>query len=1186
VGAIWVITEKDANGNAFEGSPKEYKILSISQSSETEQSITAVEHYNEKFDSIENNFVAYHEDVLIPSVRATDFVPPPVNLLASFIPATTGEGQNFKVEWIHPAALNTSTGDFYEYLAGYEVVHNIPDLRTPLRLEKSSTSILVNNAPEGDYIIKVRTINTLDNRSTSEVVTITIADSKALAGLQYPLGLPVGGTSNVGMSIDASGKFSLGTTRPGIKGSYIIVPQSTEGTVFKGTSINPETMYEQDCSGLANIAAGPATPSFDASHHYILMDASSVSDRLKLIKYNDTTYADPYWFDAGIGNDTSGLITLTGTITKAAGSNVIIGTGTSFNTQCQVGEVFKATNHNDLCRVIGIESDTSMTITKSVATAYASQSFQTTNIFIDTEEDIVISKVYRNNPFILIPLVSISADILDAGSIIAPGTIDDSIIGDNTITGASIKTGSISYGEIAANTIRGDNIYASTKIAVYQTDGAGDIVDSSYAALDGANENWRIYAGSESPQVAPFRVTSNGQVVAKNLQLYRDNGTIYFDSATGFSETAIAQIAGGVEKGRIYNLPATLTADLDTTDGTTYQKIEIEETTDVTFKMRVPVDNFSKHLSEEYFAQDIESSSLGLTIFAYNHGADYKRSDLQVTRDGGATFSSFDRALKGGEVIIVGIDGADQGYTKLTTVTGATKLDGTAYPASTTLTKSKQEFSFKAVAGQEFGFLVERAGESNITFKAGLTGRGTEEYSRDSTPYSYVAQDLNTNIQTWYYDGNSLGTNTSDLDTLTAGGVEYTRLLYKETVTGYANSQGTTVVYYSIRGADVTATVENTTAVPDLTATILTHIPTSIKARMFERTSLTDASPATIIDHWSTNNFTRVTSGTPTANQYKVTPNLDNAIAAGIIESDYSIDYPRTGTLGAVDGEGYITKSVTRTLTVGIYYFDIELEFTGGIAPIAEGSRLLEAIADSASRGFLVGDQGYGTTGLADGDITSIIAGDGIAGPDTLKGDATVSVDSTVVRTTGVQTITGAKTFSSDITTIAPASAGNSSQWNTGYAYSQIGHLPLSGGTLTGDLVGTGADFTNLKIGGTEVIDSNRNLKNISGLDVTLNIKINNSALVDANKKLFAGGVGAGAVEATLGTDGLAIAGSTVIDNAGNITTGTIDATGDITTTANMIASGGDSTQWNTAYGWGNHGSERSEEHTSELQSH
>ena len=32
------------------------------------------------------------------------------------------------------------------------------------------------------------------------------------------------------------------------------------------------------------------------------------------------------------------------------------------------------------------------------------------------------------------------------------------------------------------------------------------------------------------------------------------------------------------------------------------------------------------------------------------------------------------------------------------------------------------------------------------------------------------------------------------------------------------------------------------------------------------------------------------------------------------------------------------------------------------------------------------------------------------------------------------------------------ANGGNSSEWNTGYDYSQIGHLPLSGGTLTGDL--------------------------------------------------------------------------------------------------------------------------------------
>lgn len=41
-------------------------------------------------------------------------------------------------------------------------------------------------------------------------------------------------------------------------------------------------------------------------------------------------------------------------------------------------------------------------------------------------------------------------------------------------------------------------------------------------------------------------------------------------------------------------------------------------------------------------------------------------------------------------------------------------------------------------------------------------------------------------------------------------------------------------------------------------------------------------------------------------------------------------------------------------------------------------------------------------------------------------------------------------------------SGGNSTQWNTAYTYSQVGHLPLAGGTLTGALNGTTATFSGI----------------------------------------------------------------------------------------------------------------------------
>ena len=40
---------------------------------------------------------------------------------------------------------------------------------------------------------------------------------------------------------------------------------------------------------------------------------------------------------------------------------------------------------------------------------------------------------------------------------------------------------------------------------------------------------------------------------------------------------------------------------------------------------------------------------------------------------------------------------------------------------------------------------------------------------------------------------------------------------------------------------------------------------------------------------------------------------------------------------------------------------------------------------------------------------------------------------------------------------VITATVGNSTEWSTAYTYSQVGHLPLTGGTLTGDLVFSGS---------------------------------------------------------------------------------------------------------------------------------
>jgi predicted phage tail protein len=106
------------------GSAKAYKVLDIAREAKNIFSITAVEHYNQKFTAIEEEYElgAIPDSAYVE--REPSVIPPPRNLTASFEGPQANPQGEILLAWDYP--VDDSWVNFYE------IVHDIPDTDTPI----------------------------------------------------------------------------------------------------------------------------------------------------------------------------------------------------------------------------------------------------------------------------------------------------------------------------------------------------------------------------------------------------------------------------------------------------------------------------------------------------------------------------------------------------------------------------------------------------------------------------------------------------------------------------------------------------------------------------------------------------------------------------------------------------------------------------------------------------------------------------------------------------------------------------------------------------------------------------------------------------------------------------------------------------------------------------------------------
>ena len=398
--AIWALREA-IGGLEVEGSKKPYKILSISEGDDSKYGITAVEHYNAKFESLDKDFVLSVEETVTPSVPSpTDVVPAPEVVYVTLQDRDEGGTYNDVTFYWDAPKVN---GQPYQFVAKYELAHNIPDKTNPMPVNKEKTAIFQKDVEPGTYDLGIRTVSTGGKRSKYTEVTFTVEDEGA-DSIVRGYGIPIGGIISRDVFItDSTNKFRVVATPYKFisKGDLLTINEPTLGSTPFPNSV-------QDCNGIATFDFDNVTGDTPEEEHYnkllashfMFFDASDTSDQLKLIKYyKDSDLNLEFWYDTGTGNlapSTNFDTAATGTVSILANTIKVIGSGTAFETDYEIGDIIYFTATKGAI-VNHIESDTDLRIDRSFSTAVAVSSSHYRNKFKAHRNKDSVFAVIRND---------------------------------------------------------------------------------------------------------------------------------------------------------------------------------------------------------------------------------------------------------------------------------------------------------------------------------------------------------------------------------------------------------------------------------------------------------------------------------------------------------------------------------------------------------------------------------------------------------------------------------------------------------------------------------------------------------------------------------------------------------------------------------------------------------------------
>ena len=377
------------------GAPKLYKILSVGQEETNVYSITAVEHFNEKFANVESDYDIYQPDRFDPPIeRAALRVPAPTAIFIAQDSDYKTRTDEIVVKWLPPIV----DGEEYQYLAGYKISHNIPGQPNPIFTDKGLDERVFTGLTEGTYQIGVQAISTLGTSSPMTTVTHLLNDPFSAQIPRLAEGIGQGGvclkSPIVTAGVTPEFKFDSSsnvTIFPAAAPEMPLILQSTDKLNLYSLGVEEEKTYYV----LAK-SSGALQPDDDTT---IARNCT-----LKLIDFSQ----DNFWYDVisttGIpDNNFSALPTNPNNIAIKKGEVYVTGTLTSFSSEVQVRDYIKIIDENSevlhTAKVLAVISDELLIIDNppNIAINSVLNTIKKSNLNFLFEEDTIIASVRKSS---------------------------------------------------------------------------------------------------------------------------------------------------------------------------------------------------------------------------------------------------------------------------------------------------------------------------------------------------------------------------------------------------------------------------------------------------------------------------------------------------------------------------------------------------------------------------------------------------------------------------------------------------------------------------------------------------------------------------------------------------------------------------------------------------------------------